>query len=230
MEVFIGTSGWSYPWNEGGSLDWYVKNSGLNAVELNSSFYRYPLPSVVCSWARRGEGLRWSIKVNRLITHTFKLGEKAVELWGKFYKLFTPLDHLVDFYLFQLPPSTTPKSRGLIEDFIGKTGLDGRFALEARNIEWYDGGWADWASGLGITLVSVDSPEFPLEVYNTSGSVYLRMHGRNEWYNHIYSDEELKEVVEKVLDSKPKRVFIFFNNDHAMLINSRRMLNMFEES
>ncbi|RLF12723.1 MAG: DUF72 domain-containing protein, partial [Thermoprotei archaeon] len=39
MRVYIGTSGWLYDWNLDGSLDWYVKNSGLNAVELNASFY-----------------------------------------------------------------------------------------------------------------------------------------------------------------------------------------------
>ncbi|MFP3209319.1 MAG: DUF72 domain-containing protein, partial [Nitrososphaeria archaeon] len=38
MEPYVGTSGWSYAWNPDG-LEWYVRNSGLNAVELNSSFY-----------------------------------------------------------------------------------------------------------------------------------------------------------------------------------------------
>ena len=42
MEVFVGTSGWSYGWNKGGNLDWYLRNSHLNAVELNASFYRFP--------------------------------------------------------------------------------------------------------------------------------------------------------------------------------------------
>ncbi|MEM3005664.1 MAG: DUF72 domain-containing protein [Candidatus Bathyarchaeia archaeon] len=229
MDIFVGTSGWFYPWNEEGTLDWYISNSGLNAVELNSSFYRFPFPNMVRSWARKGEGLRWSIKVNRLITHTFRFSNRAFELWKKFHNLFTPLDQSIDFYLFQLSPSTSPKEISLIEDFIEKTELRERFALEARNIEWYDERWVDWASNLGITLVSVDSPEFPLHIYNTSGSVYLRMHGRTEWYNHLYSDEELKEVMVKVLNSKPEKAYIFFNNNHGMLINSRRMLSMFEE-
>ena len=33
MEVHIGTSGWAYAWNRGGSLAWFVEHSGLNAVE-----------------------------------------------------------------------------------------------------------------------------------------------------------------------------------------------------
>jgi uncharacterized protein YecE (DUF72 family) len=226
LEVYVGTSGWYYPWNEGGSLDWYVAHSGLNAIELNSSFYRFPYPNVVNSWARKGRDLRWSVKVNRLITHTLKFSDRAVEVWERFHSLFKPLDHITDFYLFQLPPSTSPRSCGLIEGFIERTELNGRFALEARNIEWYEAEWAEWASSLGITLVSVDSPEFPLEVYNTSGSVYLRMHGRTEWYSHHYSDEELREVMKRIFNSKPDKAFIFFNNDHDMLVNSRKMLEL----
>jgi len=74
--------------------------------------------------------------------------------------------------------------------------------------------------------VSVDSPDFPLDVFNTNGLVYERMHGRTEWYAHLYSDEELHGVAEKILNLKPKKAYIFFNNDHAMLMNSRDMLTI----
>ena len=109
-KIFVGTSGWTYEWNSEGTLSWYVENSGLNCVELNASFYRFPFPSQVKSWALKGCGLRWIVKVNQLITHRFKLNEKALGLWGRFKELFDPLDKFVDFYLFQLPPTFTPKS------------------------------------------------------------------------------------------------------------------------
>jgi len=229
MEFFVGTSGWFYFWNKDGSLDWYVANSGLNAVELNMSFYRFPFPNMVKSWVRKGKNLRWSIKVNRLITHRFKFGDRAFESWRRFNDLFMPLESNIDFYLFQLPPSMTPKSAPLIESFAKKTGLEERFALEVRNVEWFDEKWIDWASKLGITWVSVDSPDFPLDVFNTSGIAYERMHGRTEWYAHLYSDEELEEVRRKILKAKPKKAYVFFNNNHAMLVNSRKMLSMFRE-
>lgn len=229
MELFVGTSGWYYSWNEDGSFDWFVKNSKLNAVELNASFYRFPFPNMVKSWAKKGANLRWAIKVNRLVTHTFKFNERAYETWKKFYLLFKPLEASTDFFLFQLPPSMTPKSSSTLEKFIEKTELKEKFALEVRNMQWYDKKWIDWASSLGITWVSVDSPDFPLDVFNTNGIIYERMHGRTAWYSHLYSDEELKEVLEKILNAKPKKAYIFFNNNHAMLINSREMLSMFDE-
>jgi uncharacterized protein YecE (DUF72 family) len=77
--------------------------------------------------------------------------------------------------------------------------------------------------------VSVDSPDFPRDVFNTSGVVYLRMHGRTEWYAHLYSLEELKEVAERILSIKPEKAYVFFNNDQAMLENSRKMLSILKE-
>jgi uncharacterized protein YecE (DUF72 family) len=109
MEIYCGTSGWQYSWNEGGDFDWYIKNSGLNAIELNASFYRFPFPSMIKSWAKKTQlfnpNLRWAIKVNRFVTHVFKFNERAFSTWKKFEKLFEPLEKNIDFYLFQLPPS-----------------------------------------------------------------------------------------------------------------------------
>jgi len=65
--IFIGTSGWLYPWNPKKNLDWYVKYSGFNAVELNASFYRIPTPQQVEKW--RKYEITWAVKVNRKITH-----------------------------------------------------------------------------------------------------------------------------------------------------------------
>ncbi|MEM4285977.1 MAG: DUF72 domain-containing protein [Candidatus Nitrosocaldus sp.] len=223
MESFIGTSGWFYSWNPDGSLDWFVRFSGLNAVELNMSFYRFPSPNMVRSWAAKGKALRWAIKVNRFITHTVKFGKRAFEIWQRFHELFSPLEPNIDLYLFQLPPSITPKSLPVIEEFIARAGLKERFALEVRNMRWFDKTYIDWASKLGITWVSTDSPDYPLEIYNTNTIVYERMHGRTAWYSHYYTDEELRGVAEKILKTRPEKVYVFFNNDHAMLENARTM-------
>jgi len=232
MQVFVGTSGWAYSWNPNG-FDWYVKNSGLNSVELNASFYRFPFPNQVKSWARKTKefnpSLRWSIKVNRLITHVFKFSERAFSTWKKFERLFKPLAENIDFYLFQLPPSLTQKFSSKVESFIKKVKLEERFALEVRNLSWFESKWIEWAKNLGITWVSVDAPyftNFPREIYCTSDSIYLRMHGRSNWYAHYYEAKELEEIKERILRVKAKKVYVFFNNNHAMLANAQRMLKL----
>ncbi len=225
----VGTSGWAYSWNPDG-FDWYVQNSGLNAIELNASFYRFPFPNQVKSWALKTQkfnpDLRWSIKVNRLITHTFKFNERAFELWKRFESIFKPLEKNIDFYLFQLPPNLTPKFSSKLEEFVKKTKLEEKFALEVRNLDWFKEEWVEWARKLKITWVSVDSPDFPLEVYCSNKIVYERMHGRTAWYSHYYTNKELEEVKGKILRINPEKVYVFFNNDHAMLENARRMLEL----
>jgi len=236
MKAYVGTSGWAYPmWNPDG-LDWYVKNSGLNAIELNMSFYRYPYPNQVKGWSRRGRGLRWAIKVNRLITHVYKFNDTALVRWKSFKRLFKPMEEagLIDFYLFQLPPSNkpTPVSKKRLERFFKKVlkneGSNKRFALECRHQEWFTDEHVEWIKGLGLTMVSVDAPGLPRDMLNTSKLLYLRMHGRTAWYSHCYSQKELKEVVENILRvrPKPKDVYVFFNNNHAMLKNARSMLTL----
>lgn len=228
VKIFVGTCGWYYDWNEGRSLDWYVKNSGLNAVELNASFYRFPFPNQIKGWVRKGKDLRWSIKVNRLVTHQYKFDKRALESWKKFKKLFEPLDKFVDFYLFQLPPSYKASNFHDLEKFVRKTKLGKRFALECRSEEWFSKEYVKWAKEIGITFVSVDAPKFSRDIFNTSGLVYERIHGRSGWYSHDYSRKELKEIAEKIFNVRPraKKVYVFFNNNHAMLSNARSMLKI----
>lgn len=226
MEVLVGTSGWMYSWNSGGNLDWYLDNSGLNTVELNASFYRFPFPNQVKSWAAKGGKLRWAIKVNRLITHQFKFSEKGLSSWQKFNDLFKPLEANIDFYLFQLPPFMKSSMVPKLEGFIRESKLCERFALEVRNMDWFNEKFVKWAAELGITWVSIDSPDFPLDVFNTSGTVYERIHGRSSWYSHNYSDKELNEIKHKIIVANPKKVYVYFNNNTNMLRNARRMLQL----
>lgn len=226
----MGTSGWLYDWNEEGSFDWYVTNSGLNAVELNASFYRFPFKNQVIGWSRKGNTLKWAVKVHRSITHYRRLTEKALDIWFKFYDLFKPLDPYVSFYLFQLPPNYVCRSDTLerIERFYQKTRLKHRFALEFRHESCFRNEVIEWARKLGLTLVSIDAP-IASWIVSSNGYVYIRMHGREVWYGYDYSIEELREIAEKALVLKPVEIYVFFNNDHWMLGNAREMLKILNE-
>lgn len=98
--------------------------------------------------------------------------------------------------------------------------------MEFRNASWFDEGIVKWAESLGITLVSIDAPGFPKTIFNTSKSVYLRMHGRASWYAHDYTIKELKEVAGKIFKVRADRVYIFFNNNHSMLKNAQDMIKI----
>lgn len=230
LAVFVGTSGWLYDWNPQGSLDWYVAYSGLNAVELNASFYRFPYPNQVLSWTRRGASLRWAVKVHRSITHTRRLSEKALPVFDRFRRLFQPMDRIIDFYLFQLPPSYKKTGENIrrVKLFAEKTGLGERMAVEFRHETWFDQQTVELAESLGITLVSIDSPQATW-IVASNRIVYARLHGRTGWYFHDYSREELEEIAERIASLSPRRVYVFFNNNHWMLENARRFKKLLEE-
>ena len=223
MKVYVGTSGWYYDWNKDKTRDWYVEHSSLNAIELNASFYRFPFPNQVKSWAKKGRSLRWVIKVNRLITHRFKFSDKADETWQRFINLFAIMNNQIDFFLFQLPPNITYNAKDKVAGFIGRTHIAEKCALEIRHESWFNTDSIDWAKSTGLTWVSVDAPKFTRDIIRTSDTVYLRLHGRTDWYRHDYTCGELEEIAERIVKTKPKNVYIFFNNDHSMLDNARDM-------
>lgn len=226
MDAFVGTSGWYYDWNKKKNLDWFIQNSGLNSVELNASFYRFPLPGQIEGWKRKGTGLRWSIKVHRSITHWRQLSESSLETLGKFQGLFEPMDHLVDFYLFQVPPNFDDVARVL--RFAEAAKLGKRFTLEVRNKELLGNDEACAELMKKVTLVSVDSPDYRNRIF-PGKTVYMRMHGREGWYSYNYSKAEISETIGKIRHIRPEKAYIYFNNNHNMLENARMTLEVFSD-
>lgn len=227
MEIYIGTSGWKYFWNEGNSLEWYVKNTGLNAVELNASFYRFPFSNMIKSWKKKGGSLKWCVKVSKQITHIHKFDEDTIEIFKNFRELFKPMEDIISFYLFQLPPKMKPDRLNKIEDFLNATNISEKIAFEFRNEEWFKEEVYEWAKYKKITFVSVDAPKLPQDIINTSGTVYLRFHGREDWYEHNYTDKELEKIKDGIKRKSPEKVFLFFNNDVHMFNNALLMKKIF---
>jgi uncharacterized protein YecE (DUF72 family) len=226
MDILLGTSGWSNPiWNPNG-LSWYQKHSRLNAIELNMSFYQLPSKEQIKLWAMEGEKLTWAVKVNRSVTHFFRFNKIAREKFYQFRELFHPLDHRISHYLFQLPPNAHPTIRDEIESFFHYTGLKSRFALEWRNLKWFSNEHLIWAKENQITIVSADSPLVPREIINTSGTVYLRLHGRSDWFEHHYSRKELSHIAGLVKNSACQRLIAFLNNDSSQLKDARTFLSI----
>jgi len=230
MNVFVGTSGWYYEWNVGKNFAWFVENSGLNAVELNASFYRLPFPNQVKGWAQRSGDVRFAIKVNRRVTHIHRLKKEALGIWNSFRNSFSPLESNIDFYLFQFAPSFRPELFPEVENFFSQIDRGkSKLALEFRNEAWFKNEWIKKIEKLNLVFVSVDSPKQYEALYKTNEIIYLRFHGRTGWYNHNYSNNELKTIVEKCLDLKPKKIYAFFNNNHHMLENARTFLSLFKQ-
>jgi uncharacterized protein YecE (DUF72 family) len=221
-EIYVGTSGWSYDWNLGKSLEWYKTNSELNAIELNMSYYRFPYPNMIKAWTKKGSNLAWIIKTHRLVTHLKKLNKETYSIFERFKKLFSPLEDKIHYYLLQFPSKFLDLER--IEKFIDNCGNE-KIAIEFRNNEMLTDEIIKWGKKQGVLLVSIDAPKLSSKVMSKE-IIYERIHGKTDWYSHNYKDSELLEIKERILLPKPKRVYVFFNNNHVMLENAIRMNNL----
>ena len=214
VKWYVGTSGWSYSWNKGNSLEWFLHKTGANAIELNMSFYRFQFPNMVKSWVKKGESLTWVIKVHRSITHHRRLQLDSIERFRRFRKLFAPLESKIAYFLFQFPPNFTEIDA--VERFIEVIGSE-KIAVEFRHNSLFVEEIKNWGKDNDLLLVSVDAPKLSRMIMSDE-ILYLRLHGRDTWYDYNYKNEELNEILLHIRNAKPKTVFLFFNN-YQMLPN-----------
>ncbi len=161
------------------------------------------------------------------------------ELWERFRSALAPLRRAgkLGVVLFQFPPWFVyrPSSLDYIASCAEKMKGD-RLAIEFRNKSWFsEKRWQDtleFERGHRLVHVVVDEPQgfagsVPAVWEATSPeAAVVRLHGRNratwqspgltaaERFNYLYSDDELRELVEPVrsLAAHAKAVHVLFNN------------------
>jgi uncharacterized protein YecE (DUF72 family) len=204
-EIYIGTSGWSYPKGEGtwtghfypagkiNELEYY--SQFFDTVEINSSFYRPPNPAYAYNWARLvPEEFLFTVKLWQKFTHPkmYKeaTGQEAV-ISQKDVDLFKhSIEPLASYgklgtLLAQFPPSFKNDSFGWqILGTIIKTFNEYRLAVELRHRSWSDDeNIPRLLKKDNITWVQIDEPKFQssiaTEVPLTADVAYFRFHGRN---------------------------------------------------
>ena len=64
-----------------------------------------------------------------------------------------------------------------------------------------------------VGFVSVSAPRLPETVRAIRGVVYVRFHGKKQWYRSSYDREELRAWAERILSQNPGKIYLYFNND-----------------
>ncbi len=239
MEVHVGCSGWFY-WHwrglfypETGRTDHWFKHYTANfrTVELNAPFYSWPKIATVKSWRRNApEGFRYSVKMNRLITHEKRMVHTRM-LVEEFYKFADTLGPALGCFLFQFPPSYryTPSR---LQSIIRQLDPQFRNAVEFRHSSWWRDSVYRQFRERRLSFCTVSAPRIPSALVKTSDVLYLRLHGSSRWYRHDYSDEELAEWVTKICDSGAREAWVYFDNDRdAFAIkNAHKMIRLLQAS
>ncbi len=142
--LFVGVSGFSYPGWKGRFYPKDLKSEDflsfysqkLNSVEINSSFYAPPTPTMVKSWSgKTRDDFRFSIKSPRQITHILKLGEGSANSAKRLDDTLELLGTKRGPVLFQLPPFFRQDLKRL-ETFLKDTAKLPKRVFEFRHESW----------------------------------------------------------------------------------------------
>jgi uncharacterized protein YecE (DUF72 family) len=238
--VWIGCSGWFYwHWKGGfypeelGTHRWFRHyQSKFRTVELNAPFYRFPTPDIVKTWCRQctRRGFRYSVKVNRIITHEKRLVGTR-KLVKQFYDTTEPLGKRMGCYLFQFPPSFK-FTRGRLKQLVAQLDPSKRNVVEFRHKTWWNEEVYDAFRQAGIIFCSISGPRLPDDLVRTTDELYVRFHGTKKWYRHNYTKGELAPWAERIAESGAKTVWIYFNNDRECnaIRNARLMTRLLKNA
>jgi len=221
-KYYIGTSGWHYDhWrvlyypkvlDKSKWLQFYAQQ--FSTVELNNSFYHLPSEKSFMTWRESTpENFVFAIKVGRFITHIKRLnnlGPAVENFLSRAYLLQDKLGPL----LYQLPPNMK-RNDEVLKTFLSSLPQKCQHVFEFRHESWLDDAVFHILQRYDIGLCIYDMPDFTYPLIATSNFAYIRFHGRHSLYSSCYSDEELSQWAQKImqLGKKVKVVYIYFNND-----------------
>jgi uncharacterized protein YecE (DUF72 family) len=217
MKFFVGTSGYSYKEWKGHfypeklpdkkMLEFYAQH--FSAVEINSTFRRFPMEDTVESWVQQApRSFRFVLKARQTITH-FRRLQNADEQIDDFINLASILKQHQGPLLFQLPPNFT-KDLPRLEAFL--TYVDGRAAVvfQFQHESWFEDDVYSCLRAHSAALCSVDD-EGPAcdKVIGATNWGYVRLREER------YTDARLKKWIEKLKAEDWNECFVFFKHEDA---------------
>ena len=244
--VRVGPAGWSYEDWKGivypepmpKTLHPLTLLSGLfDALEVNSTFYRPPLSKNCASWlqkAARNPHFAFTVKLWQRFTHERDVPFSREEV-QTYCDGIVPLvrEGKLGAVLVQFPWSfrRTPENRIWLARVIDAFHAY-PLALEIRHASWDQPEVYAALAERGVAFCNIDQPLFtgslqPTE-HATARTGYVRLHGRNhdDWfrdtatrderYDYLYSEDELKPWIEKIesLRRVVDEIYVITNNHY----------------
>jgi uncharacterized protein YecE (DUF72 family) len=206
----IGTAGWSVPSSYldqvplGGShLERYARR--LNAVEINSSFYRPHRRTTYQRWAQSvPEDFRFAVKLPKAITHKSGLSDCGASL-DRFVDEVTGLGDKLAVLLVQLP-SNSALSKRIADRFFRdlRACIDTDVVLEPRHASWFAPDVDDWLAKRRVARVAADPARIAGagEPGGWNQLAYYRWHGSPRIYYSDYSAAALAALKRRLEDSR----------------------------
>lgn len=203
-KIRIGTAAWSIPKEHaapfpvaGTHLERY--GAVLNAVEINTSFYRPHRTATYERWAASvPEDFRFAVKVPKAITRERRLKDVG-DLLDRFLSEAGGLGPKLGPLLVQLPPSLAFQA-GIADSFLRelRARIEGSIVCEPRHTSWFTPEVEALLDELRIARVAADPAPISGadEPGGWRGLTYYRLHGSPRIYYSAYSPEYLAATAE----------------------------------
>jgi uncharacterized protein YecE (DUF72 family) len=221
--VRVGCSGWNYPhWRERvypkglPPSQWLEHYATLfDTVEVNSTFYRLPLPSAVARWVEQTPpGFVFAVKASRYLTHVKRLTDLGPGL-ERFYERIEPLLDAAKLgpVLWQLPERFHRNDERLAAALEQLPA--GRHCFEFRHESWFVEEVYSLLRARGAALVIGDHPRRPFQAHElTSDWTLVRFHHGRRGRGGNYSEAELEGWAQRIEGwRRGADVYAYFNND-----------------
>jgi len=200
----LGTAGWSVPspcrariGGEGSQLERYARV--LNAVEINTSFYRPHRQTTYERWARvTPDDFQFAVKVPQAITHAAEAQPSDID---RFLQETAGLGSKLALFLVQFPPSKTYDEGApcrLFEALQASTSVP--LVCEPRHPSWFTDDVDRWLAERRIARVAAD----PARTKGADqpggwpGLQYVRLHGSPRIYYSAYEASFLHRLGERL--------------------------------
>ena len=204
--IHVGTAGWAMPRLHRDRFPQAAPNltryaTRLNAVEINSTFYRPHQPATLGRWAGSvPPGFRFSLKVPKANTHDARLvgNGKLVEA---FLAELEPMGSKAACLLVQLPPKLE-LDMGAAREFLShlREAFDGAIAIEPRHASWFTPAAEGMLERLRVARVAADPPRAPQgrDPGGWRGLAYYRLHGSPRMYYSSYGEDFLEALAARL--------------------------------
>ena len=211
-------------------LNYY--GSLFNTVEVNSSFYKVPLPSTFEKWSMDvPEDFRFTVKLFREITHVKELRSDLDKI-NHFIKAADGIGNKKGCILVQFPGKITLNYFNQVEAILQRleeTDQPSQWkkAIEFRSPEWYTGETAELLNEYGASMVLHDIPKAKIfEAGKGSGLVYVRFHGPKGDYRGSYTTDFLEEKTRQIKTwlKEGRDVYAYFNNTMGSAFENAKTL------
>ena len=214
MRLYVGTSGFSYPFWKGPFYPTDLANSEmlayyasrLDTVEINNTFHRFPRVEDLERWcAQTTPDFRLVLKAPRRISHNKGFADIDRSL-GFLETALRPFLPQCGPTLFQFPPWFR-RDLDTLQRLIDRLPEGIRAAFEFRHREWLDEEVYRRLREHGIAMVVSDTAKYPAPIIDSAPFGYLRL--RQE----AYSDEEMQQWADRLHRSGWDEAYLFFKHE-----------------